>query len=60
MHIPPHDNRNRAIVDMDDPIVPLVYFNIVVLQAGATFDYRTAGNIAKVVDGARVGTVVTA
>ncbi len=43
MHIPPHDNRNRAIVDMADPLVPLVYFNIVRLQPGETFDYRTPG-----------------
>lgn len=43
MHIAPHDNRNRAIVDMDHPLVPLVYFNIVRLQAGETFDYRTLG-----------------
>jgi 5-deoxy-glucuronate isomerase len=43
MHIPPHDNRNRAIVDMADPLVPLVYFNIVRLKPGETFDYRTPG-----------------
>lgn len=43
MHIPPHDNRNRAIVDMADPLVPLVYFNIVRLKAGEHFDYRTPG-----------------
>ena len=28
MHIPPFDNRNKAIVDMDDAHVPLTYFNI--------------------------------
>ena len=43
MHIPPHDNRNRAIVEMADPLVPLVYFNIVRLKAGETFEYRTPG-----------------
>ncbi|MCU0903345.1 MAG: 5-deoxy-glucuronate isomerase [Tabrizicola sp.] len=43
MHIPPHDNRNRAIVDMDDRLVPLVYFNIVRLRAGEPFDYLTPG-----------------
>ena len=26
MHIPPHDNANRPIVDVDDPRVPLNYF----------------------------------
>jgi 5-deoxy-glucuronate isomerase len=60
MHIPPHDNRNRAIVDMDDPIVPLVYFNIVVLKAGATFDYRTAGYETCVVPATGTVTVETA
>jgi 5-deoxy-glucuronate isomerase len=43
MHIAPHDNQNRAIVDMEDALVPLVYFNIVTLKAGETFDYRTPG-----------------
>ncbi|MFN3576541.1 MAG: 5-deoxy-glucuronate isomerase [Tabrizicola sp.] len=43
MHIPPHDNRNRPIVDRDHPLVPLVYFNIVRLKAGEHFDYRTPG-----------------
>lgn len=43
MHIAPHDNQNRPIVDVQNPIVPLVYFNIVKLQAGQTFDYRIAG-----------------
>ena len=43
MHIAPHDNQNRPIVDVDHPKVPLVYFNIVRLKAGDHFDYRTAG-----------------
>jgi 5-deoxy-glucuronate isomerase len=43
MHIAPHDNQNRAIVDMADALVPLVYFNIVRLQPGEHFDYRTPG-----------------
>lgn len=34
MHIPPHDNRNRPIVDVGHPLVPLVYFNILRLQPG--------------------------
>ncbi len=40
MHIPPYENRNRPIVDVEDAHVPLVYFNIVRLSAGETFDYR--------------------
>lgn len=43
MHIAPHDNQNRPIVDRDNPLVPLVYFNIVRLKAGQHFDYRTPG-----------------
>jgi 5-deoxy-glucuronate isomerase len=42
MHIPPHDNKNRAIVDVDNPLVPLNYFNIVKLRRGESFDYRIA------------------
>ena len=40
MHIPPFDNQNRPIVDVDNELVPLNYFNIVKLKAGETFDYR--------------------
>jgi 5-deoxy-glucuronate isomerase len=43
MHIAPHDNQNRPIVDRDDPLVPLVYFNIIRLKPGEHFDYRTPG-----------------
>lgn len=42
MHIPPHDNRNRPIVDVDNPLVPLNYFNIIRLSRGEHFDYRLA------------------
>ena len=43
MHIPPHDNRNRPIVDVGHDRVPLNYFNIVKLKAGESFDYRVPG-----------------
>ena len=43
MHILPHDNGNRPIVDADDPRVPLNYFNIVRLRAGDAFDTRVPG-----------------
>lgn len=43
MHMPPFDNRNDAIVDIDNPTVPLNYFNIVKLKKGETFAYRTPG-----------------
>lgn len=43
MHIPPFDNRNQPIVDVDHEAVPLTYFNIVKLKAGEVFDYRVPG-----------------
>ena len=43
MHIPPHENFNRPLVDLDDARVPFNYFNIVKLKRGETFDYRTPG-----------------
>ena len=43
MHIAPFDNENKPIVDVDDDLVPLNYFNIVKLQKGETFDYKVRG-----------------
>ena len=43
MHIAPYDNQNQAIVDVDDPNVPLVYLNIVKLKAGEAFEYQVPG-----------------
>jgi 5-deoxy-glucuronate isomerase len=43
MHIPPFDNQNQPIVDVNDPLVPLTFFNIVKLRKGEVFDYRIAG-----------------
>jgi 5-deoxy-glucuronate isomerase len=43
MHIAPHDNQNKPIVDSDDPTVPLNYFNIVKLKAGEAFEYQVPG-----------------
>ncbi|MEO9685105.1 MAG: 5-deoxy-glucuronate isomerase [Tateyamaria sp.] len=43
MHIAPHDNKNKPIVDSDDPTVPLNYFNIVMLKAGEAFEYQVPG-----------------
>jgi 5-deoxy-glucuronate isomerase len=59
MHIAPHDNHNRAIVDLNDALVPLVYFNIVRLEAGQTFDYRTPGYETCVVPATGTVTVET-
>ena len=43
MHIPPHDNHNHPIIDIDDARVPLNYFNIVKLTAGQVFEYQVPG-----------------
>ena len=43
MHIAPHDNQNKPIVDADDPTVPLNYFNIVKLKKGEAFSYQVPG-----------------
>lgn len=40
MHIPPHDNANAPIIDVDDARVPLNYFNIVKLKRGQAFEYQ--------------------
>ena len=59
MHIAPHDNQNRAIVDMGNALVPLVFFNIVRLLSGETFDYRTPGYETCVVPATGTVTVET-
>ena len=43
MHIPPYDNQNKPIVDVNDSHVPLNYFNIVKLKRGDAFAYQTPG-----------------
>jgi 5-deoxy-glucuronate isomerase len=43
MHIPPYENHNKPIIDVDDARVPLNYFNIVKLQTGQSFEYQVPG-----------------
>ncbi|WP_282021588.1 5-deoxy-glucuronate isomerase [Ruegeria faecimaris] len=43
MHIAPYENQNKPIVDADDPMVPLNYFNIVKLKQGEAFEYQVPG-----------------
>ena len=43
MHIAPFDNQNRPIIAANDPLVPLVYFNIVKLRPGETFVSQVPG-----------------
>ncbi len=59
MHIAPFDNANRAIVDADDPRVPLVYFNRIRLRAGESFDYAVPGYETCVVPATGTVTVET-
>jgi len=43
LHIAPYDNQNKPIVDIDNPTVPLNYFNIVKLAKGQSFTYQAPG-----------------
>lgn len=43
MHIAPYDNQNKPIVDVEDSMVPLNYFNIVKLKKGQAFEYQVPG-----------------
>ena len=43
MHIPPHDNRNQPIIGAGHALVPLVYFNIVMLKRGESFVSHVPG-----------------
>ncbi|OJF96402.1 5-deoxy-glucuronate isomerase [Pararhizobium antarcticum] len=43
MHIAPYDNTNKPIVDIDNGLVPLNYFNIVKLKRGEAFEYQVPG-----------------
>ena len=60
MHIAPYDNQNRPIVDVNDALVPLVYFNIIRLKAGARFDSRVPGYETCIVPATGTITVETA
>ena len=43
MHIAPYDNQNKPIVDANNDLVPLNYFNIVKLNKGQAFEYQVPG-----------------
>ena len=60
MHIPPHDNGNKPIVDVDHPLVPLNYFNIVKLKPGETYDYQLEAYETCIVPATGTVTVETA
>ncbi|MCP4791259.1 MAG: 5-deoxy-glucuronate isomerase [Gammaproteobacteria bacterium] len=43
MHIPHHNNNNEAIVDRNNGLTPLCYFNIVKLTKGDSFTSQVTG-----------------
>ena len=43
MHIPAYNNQNQAIVDVNNPLTPLCYMNIVKLKKGDTFTSQVNG-----------------
>ncbi|MGI9379908.1 MAG: 5-deoxy-glucuronate isomerase [Methyloligellaceae bacterium] len=43
MHIPPFNNENQPIIDVDDKRVPLNYFNIVKLSRDQSFVFSVPG-----------------
>jgi 5-deoxy-glucuronate isomerase len=43
LHIAPYDNQNKPIVDIDNPTVPLNYFNIIKLKRGDVFTFQVPG-----------------
>jgi len=42
-HIQPFDNKNKAIIDVNDEVAPLCYFNQVYLSQGETFNHSIDG-----------------
>ena len=40
MHIPPHDNDNKPIIDINDSKVPYAFFNRVTLNRDEEFVYE--------------------
>ncbi len=59
MHIAPYDNQNRPIIDVNNPLVPLVYFNIVKLDEGLQFTSKVPGYETCVVPATGTVTVET-
>ena len=49
MHIPYSDNQNKALFDVDNSTVPLVYFNIIKLKKGESFQYKLSNHETSVV-----------
>ena len=43
MHIPPFENNNKPLIDVNDTRVPLNYFNIVKIKKDQSFEYKVSG-----------------
>jgi len=67
MHIPYSDNQNKALFDVNNSTVPLVYFNIIKLKKGESFQYKLSnyetsvvpatGMVELTADGKKLGTI---
>ena len=67
MHIPYSDNQNKALFDINNTTVPLVYFNIIKLRKGESYQYKLSnhetsvvpatGIIELTVDGKKLGAI---
>ena len=42
-HIKPYDNKNKPIIDINNEVVPLCYFNEIYLKRGEVFEYSLQG-----------------
>ncbi|MBT5643693.1 MAG: 5-deoxyglucuronate isomerase, partial [Gammaproteobacteria bacterium] len=49
MHIPYSDNKNKPLFDTDNETVPLVYFNMINLKKGESYDYQLSSHETSVV-----------
>ena len=59
MHIPPFNNNNKPIIDVEDARVPLNYFNIVKLVRGQIFEYQVPGYETAIVPATGTVNIVT-
>ena len=49
MHIPYSDNKNQALFGETNKTVPLVYFNIINLKKGESYEYQLSKHESSVV-----------
>ena len=49
MHVPYSNNKNQPLFDIDNKTVPLVYFNIINLNKGESYDYQLNSHETSVV-----------